>query len=92
MPAEYRRLISDDNRAGDTTFKQVFVSSDDEYVGAKLARYVVEGAGQNVYQVAERPAPDGAETMRKMIEAVHGAQALLAEALGAAGEMSPSGN
>ncbi len=91
-PAEYRKLISDDNRAGDTTFKQVFVSSDDEYVGAKLARYVVEGAGQNVYQVTERPVPDGAEAMRKMIEAVHGAQVLLAEALGAAGEMPPSGN
>ncbi len=68
------------------------MSSDDEYVGAKLARYVVEGAGQNVYQVAERPVPDGAEAMRKMIEAVHGAQALLAEALGAAGEIPSPDN
>ena len=52
-PSEYRSLLSDDNRAGDTVFKQVFVSEADAYVGMKLARYVAEGAGKNV---AEAPA------------------------------------
>ena len=83
-PAEYRRLITDDNRSGDTSFKQVFVSADDGYVGAKLARYVAEGAGQNIYAGVDRPSPDSAEVVRRMEEAVRSAQALLAEALEAA--------
>lgn len=82
-PAEYRKLITDDNRSSDTSFKQEFVSADDAYVGTKLARYVVEGAGQNIYEGVERASTDSAESLRQMAKAIRGAQALLAEALDA---------
>lgn len=82
-PAEYRKLITDDNRSSDTSFKQEFVSADDAYVGTKLAHYVVEGAGQNIYEGVERASTDSAESLRQMAKAIRGAQALLAEALDA---------
>ena len=42
-PAEYRALLSDDNRAGDSAFKQVFIPADDAAIGKKLASYVAAG-------------------------------------------------
>lgn len=80
-PAEYRRLLSDDNRAGDTVFKQVFVSADDEYVGGKLARYVDAGAGRNVHEADGGRASGARRALRDAAEAVEGARALLDEAL-----------
>ncbi|MBM6867452.1 helix-turn-helix domain-containing protein [Collinsella tanakaei] len=80
-PAEYRRQLSEDNRAGDTAFKQVFVSVDDEYVGAKLARYIVADAGVNVQDADGGDEADTWVFLQEVIEAVQGAQELLDGAL-----------
>lgn len=80
-PAEYRGLLSDDNRAGDAAFKQIFVSADDEYVGAKLADYMAAGAGQDAYDSAPRADQDQIRALHEVAQAAREARALLDEAL-----------
>lgn len=83
-PSEYRRQLSDENRASDTAFKQVFVPADDEYIGSKLARYVLEGAGKNVADgVACEPAVDAGEIQR-LARSLEDVRTLLDDALSAA--------